>query len=146
MNVIHTSPAKIEKIRSYGLFADCLFFSNNEYVMTAAEGYYVYALEIQDDEIIEDYELYDDEIIAEIADNLGVDNDIAESLLDGSQSANDLMLEDAGEADWWIQSKQGECAKKMGYKACQSTDEQGTVYIVPMMGRESDLKLISKRG
>ena len=35
----------------------------------------------------------------------------------------------------------GECAKKMGFDGCKDEDEQGTVYIIPMFGREEILVL-----
>ncbi len=52
----------------------------------------------------------------------------------------DVDMEKA-EADWWIQELRGECAKKMGYDGCEDEDEQGSVYIVPMFGREEILVL-----
>ena len=56
-------------------------------------------------------------------------------------SANDLELDDL-EASWWIQGLQGDVAKIMGYRAAEGFDEQGTVFIVPMLGREVDLRLV----
>ena len=44
---------------------------------------------------------------------------------------------------WWLQGKRGECAVKMGHDGCEDEDEQGTVYIVPMTGREKELILKS---
>lgn len=41
-----------------------------------------------------------------------------------------------------LQGKRGECAVKMGYDGCEDVDEQGTVYIVPMFGREKELTLV----
>ena len=40
-----------------------------------------------------------------------------------------------------MQGKQGECAKRMGFEAAKGRDEQGHVYIVPMIDRENDLVL-----
>ena len=135
MKLLHTRPVEITKITNTGLFDDCLFFSSNEYAMGAVRA--VYSIEIDDDKIIEVGELYDDEIIAHIASALDVDAEAAERMLDGRDTAFDHGKD--GEDDWWIQAKQGECAKKMGYEACEAQDEQGTVYIVPMSGREKDL-------
>jgi hypothetical protein len=139
MNIIHTSPVKIDKITPWGLFDDCLFFSADEYVMTQSDEYFVYSLNIDDDQIISVSSLYDDEIIADIVRVLDVSENDAEQLLNGSCSVYDLGCD--GEYDWWIQAKQGECGKKMGYEAVKSIDEQGTVFIVPMLGRENDLIL-----
>lgn len=139
MKLIHTSPNKIEKINNSGLFGDCLFFSVDEYIMTASRTVYVYSIEIDDEKIADVSELYDEEIIKDIMDTLDVDEDVAANMLDGTDTAWDHGKD--GEDDWWIQGKQGECAKKMGYEAVESRDEQGTVYIVPMLGREADLVL-----
>jgi len=133
--VIHTSPSEIKAISKDGLFNDCLFFSDEEYAMGNVGA--VYSLDINEDKIVDASDLHDDEIIAHISSALDVDTDVAENLLDGSDSAIEHGL--SGEDDWWIQAKQGECAKKMGYEAVRGEDEQGTVYIVPMLGRESDL-------
>ena len=48
------------------------------------------------------------------------------------------------ENDWWLQGKRGECAVTMGFDGCEDRDEQGTVYIVPMKGREIELTLVEK--
>lgn len=135
MKLIHTSPVEITEIKTDGMFDDCLFFSGSEYAMGDVAA--VYSLDINDDKIIPASELYDEEIIAKIAYALDVDDDAAERMLDGRDSAFDHGK--TGEDDWWIQAKQGECAKKMGYEAVKSRDEQGTVYIVPMAGRLNDL-------
>ena len=139
MEIYHTSPNKIEKINSYGIAGDCLFFSADIYTMTAAPEYAVYSIEISEDQIIKASDLYDEEIVSEIAEEFGVDVEVAEGLLDGSENEWDFDCD--AEKSWWLQGKQGECAKKMGYEACLSKDEQGSVYIVPLLGREEDLKL-----
>ena len=139
MEIYHTSPNKIEKINSYGIAGDCLFFSADIYTMTAVPEYVVYSIEISEDQIIKVSDLYDEEIVNEISEEFGVDTDTAENLLDGSESEWDYECD--AEKSWWLQGKQGECAKKMGFEACRSKDEQGTVYIVPMMNREKDLVL-----
>lgn len=133
ITVIHTSPEKIVNIHNMGLFDDCLFFSGSEYAMGGVAA--VYELDLEEDKIISDYDLYDEDVITDIVNYVGVDRDEAESLLDGSQNNC--------EHGWWIQARQGECAKKMGYDACQSEDEQGVVYIVPMFGKEGDLREVS---
>ena len=70
---------------------------------------------------------------------LEISEDDAERVLDG----RDTVWEHGGggEIDWWVQGKQGECAKKMGFEAVEGRDEQGHVYIVPMFDRENDLVL-----
>lgn len=69
-----------------------------------------------------------------------VDEEAAEELLDGSTNEWDLENVTA-ELSWLLQGKRGECAVKMGYDGCEDEDEQGTVYIVPMQGRENELTL-----
>jgi hypothetical protein len=135
----HTSPNRIKAgtINNYGIAGSCLFFSDDVYQMSNA-AVYVYEADFN---CVEAYELYDEEIIAEIADKFDVDSDHAADLLDGSASEWDLDCCDA-EASWWLQGKRGDCAAKMGYDGCQDTDEQGTVYIIPMMGREAELKRV----
>ena len=81
---------------------------------------------------------YAGDVVAEIAERFEIDVDAAESLLDGSDSVWNHDFSDA-ENDWFIQTKRGECAKKMGFDGCKDHDEQGAVYIVPMFGRESIL-------
>lgn len=131
----HTSPNKIEAgtINNFGTAGDCLFFSDDVYSMSAGE-VVVYEADF---DCVRAIQLEDDEIIAEIAARFGVDEDTAESLLDGSESEWDHGSD--ADDSWWLQGKRGECAVKMGYDGCEDTDEQGTVYIVPMTGRENEL-------
>ncbi|EMI6047496.1 hypothetical protein [Acinetobacter baumannii] len=137
MKLFHTSPNKIEKVSKFGNFNDCLFFSTNVYEMSACETI-VYSIDAENMSFIDACELHDDEIIAEIAERFDIDEDTAESLLDGSDSVWNHEFADA-ENDWFIQAKRGECAKKMGFDGCKDHDEQGVVYIIPMLDRESIL-------
>lgn len=138
----HTSPREITKINDYGIAGDCLFFSDEIYCTSASPIIYIYEANF---ECIAVSQLYDEEIVKEIAERFKCSLDIANGLLDASEDEADHIdcdTEDYGELSWWLQGKQGECAKKMGYDGCRSIDEQGTVYIIPMKGREDDLKLI----
>ncbi|MFX5523805.1 hypothetical protein [Acinetobacter baumannii] len=137
MKLFHTSPNKIEKISKFGNFDDCLFFSTNVYEMSACETI-VYSIDAETMSFIDACDLHDDEIIAEIAERFEIDEDLAESFLDGSESVWNHDFADA-ENDWFIQAKRGECAKKMGFDGCKDHDEQGVVYIIPMFGREAIL-------
>lgn len=142
MKLFHTSPEKIEKISKFGMFGECLFFSSSVYVMTAVEDYITYSIEINEDDVIEvgsffhhdEWEKLND-IVQHIMDVCECDEEEAQDYLDGSEHHED------GEMDWMIQGLQGDAAKVLGYRAAQSEDEQGAVYIVPMFGRESELKL-----
>lgn len=139
--MFHTSPKEIKAgdIHKNGIAGDCLFFSNDVYVMSARGPVYVYKAEF---DCLPVYELYDEEIISQIAEYFGCDHDLAESLLDGSENEWSQEFQCDGDMSWWLQGKRGECAVKMGYDGCEDEDEQGTVYIVPMLGREHELELI----
>ena len=136
----HTSPRKKIEINKNGIAGDCLFFSDEVYQMSASS---IYVFEA-DFNCVSACELHDDEIISEIADYFDCDLELAESLLDASESEWNQDFDCDGDASWWLQGKRGECAVKMGYDGCEDLDEQGAVYIVPMLGRESELELISK--
>ena len=137
MKLFHTSPNKIEKVSKFGNFDDCLFFSTNVYEMSAGETI-TFSINADDMRFIDASDLYDSEVIAEIAERFEIDLDDAESLLDGSDSVWNHDFADA-ENDWFIQAKRGECAKRMGFDGCKDHDEQGAVYIIPMLNRESIL-------
>jgi len=136
----HTSPQKIESgtINCNGVAGSCLFFSDDIYKMSKAS---VFTYEA-DFDCVRVSQLHDDEIISEIANYFNVDESTAESLLDGSESEWSHGAD--GEDSWWLQGKRGECAVKMGFDGCEDTDEQGAVYIVPMMGRENELNLMEE--
>ena len=53
-----------------------------------------------------------------------------------------LKDKDLGDIGWAIQNIAGKVAKSLGYKGAKLFDEQGTSYLVDMLGREKDLKKI----
>ena len=139
----HTSPTKIEKgtINAKSAFhcaADCLFFSNEIYRMTESKEIFIYEADFN---CVHVSELSNHDVINDIANYFDCDADLAESLLDGT--ANEWDYGADGDDSWWLQGQRGLCAKKMGYDGCEDEDEQGTVYIVPMSGREEELTLIN---
>ena len=148
--IYHTSPVEIKTIRESGRFGDCLFFSMNEYAMGKVAA--VYALEADESEIISGDDLdfsgiAEQQAIAdliEIADVV-IDEHEAFDLLAGKSNAWDLLSDrfddtDAlSEIDFDVQRLQGRIAKQDGFSAFQCRDEQGTVFIVPMMGRLDQL-------
>ena len=137
MKLFHTSPKKIEKFSKFGNFDEYVLLSSNVYEMSAGKTI-TYAVNADDMRFVEACDLHNDEVISEIAERFDIDLDEAESLLDGSDSVWNHGFGDA-DADWFIQARRGECAKKMGFDGCKDHDEQGTVYIIPMFGRESIL-------
>ena len=160
--LVHSSFEIITDINRYGPLDSCLCFVDASGTYESLQdaqaeaqhkqlvGYALgeincqYILQIDDDEIIEQRDLYDTCIIDEITDTLDVDADTAESLLDGSLELCDTDSYDA-EDDWWLQGILGKCAKKQGYTAVRSEDEQGEVIIVDMLGKENDWKLVWSR-
>lgn len=139
MRIYHTSPDKIIKINSSGMLGECLCFSASVYCMSACE-VIVYALDIEDADVVEassffyrdDYSKLDF-IVSEVMDLAGCDEEEAQELISQRTAHSDA------EIDWRIQGYAGEAAKVLGFKAAEAQDEQGTVYIVPMQGRENDL-------
>jgi len=81
--MFHTAPSKIESIHDMGIAGSCLFFSDDVYVMTASSSYYVYEADFN---CVRASQLYDEKIVAEIALYFDIDEDTAESLLDGTQN------------------------------------------------------------
>lgn len=150
MKLFHTSPKEITKIDRFGNFEDCLFFSSRVYQMAIGE-VITYSIDAENMDFVEAWKLSDDEISAEIAKKIASRNfededlELAEELLDTSKNLWEvgfdigLDSEDIAEIDWFIQAKRGQCAKKMGFDGCLDEDEQGAVYIIPMLGRESIL-------
>lgn len=137
MKLFHTSPEEINKINRFGKFDDCLFFSCDVYEMSSGE-IITYSIDASEMNFIHASDLHDYNLIAEIAERFDVDLDTAESLLDNSDSVYNHDFGDA-DGDWYMQARRGECAKKMGFDGCLDRDEQGAVYIIPMLGRESIL-------
>lgn len=136
MNIYHTSPVEIKEISKNGLFNDCLFFSNDVYTMTAGD-FITYEMDVNEDSFIDVGQLDSVDYIKNIVGALEVSFDEAESYLCGFSTCEDP------EDDFYIQAMQGAAAKDEGYLGAISADEQGTVYIIPMLGKESMLKAVS---
>ena len=142
--IFHTSPNVISKInKNNHLFEDSLFFSDNIYSMGGSHVYsinietYTGKLFITGYDLIyrNDYSKDIIEFIEEIKDmSDSIDDDIAEEIL----AEKDFIADYTGdyEDEWTIQSIQGKIARKLGYLGFKGKDEQGTVYIIPMYGRE----------
>lgn len=156
MKLLHTSPNEITEINSFGRFGEFLFFVGGDncnpgdgYVMTAGE-YVTYSVEIDDDAIIEASQLFyhDDaeklaDLVAELAEKLSIEEDDAEALIEESKSIFDMDLdiepEDMADASWDVQVFTARAAQLLGFRAVEVEDEQGTSFMVSMMGRESEL-------
>jgi hypothetical protein len=139
MKLFHTSPVKIETINNYGMLGECLCFSSDVYQMAPGE-VITYAIEIDESEMIEASSFfYQDDaekldvIVSNIMAMADCDSDQAEKYLSQNDNHHDA------EIAWRIQGYAGEAAKVLGYQAAVADDEQGTVYIIPMSGREAEL-------
>ncbi|MAH48254.1 hypothetical protein CMI37_20690 [Candidatus Pacearchaeota archaeon] len=147
MKIYHTSPEKITKINKFqGPFAGSLFFSDEIYQMSNVSDH-LYSIDVSDDQIIDASDLYCEEAVGQIIDkaqndlDLILDQDEAEALLDASDQIWGFDCEgDKGEFDWWLQGLQGQVAKDKGFIGCESTDEQGVVYILNLIDKEGLLK------
>ena len=133
----HTSPKAITKINSWGVAGDCLFFATTPYFMSRASKFVYEA----DFETVSARQLDDEQAISDIAEKFSVDADTAERILDGRESEWSHGAD--AESSCWLQGVRGTAAKRMGFDGCEDTDEQGQVFIIPMTGRESELKLVA---
>ena len=140
MELFHTSPNKIEKITKSGRFGEFLCFSANVYEMSACETI-TYKIAINEDEIIDANSFFYREdwqklqsIVEEVMELAGCDEDEAQELL--SQRAQ----HDDAEVSWDIQKLSAKAAKALGFRAVATPDEQGTCYLVDMLGRETELE------
>ena len=154
MKVLHTSPSKIETINSnQGPFGGALFFSSEEYWMGDVK--FIYSVELEEDQIIEVFNLECEETTLEIQElierclEVEIDEYQASDLLTANETVWDMFEgEDAewlADLDWTIQGLQAKVAKQAGFLAVESMDEQGTVYIINMIGKESLLTLEETR-
>ena len=151
MKLYHTSPGKIESINRHGRFGSFLFFSADVYTTTAGVAC-VYSIEVDEGDLIEASRLFYqdgadtllDPVVRQLMALAGVDADTAEGLLEESLSAHELDVEDPAELSWDIQRLTAECARRLGYRGVIVEDEQGSAYMIDMLGREADLSLEKK--
>lgn len=143
MELFHTSPAEITAINDSGTYGSFLCFSSDVYVMTAGE-HITYRLEIDEDDIIEaDRLFYHDD--AEKLDGLVAS---VMSMLDCDEDEAIEQIEQRGEfcgdADdsWEIQHISAQADRMLGYRGVSMQDEQGTVYLIDMLGREGELERV----
>lgn len=139
VKIYHTSPEKITEIHENGLFGDVFFWALKPYCIGGCEQ--IYKLELDDSEIIDVSQLYDDEIIKKISKKANVDLETAEKFLNGSLNEWDYFDDefrynnpdfDLADFSWQLQKFRGYVARKMGFIACKDVDEQGDVYIIKM--------------
>lgn len=141
MELFHTSPSKIEKIDKHGRFGEFLFFSTNVYV-TTARGYVVYSLDLDEDDVIEARSLFYHEdaekldgLVAEFCERFDVDADTAEEIIAEREQLDSCDCDDQLD----VQHFTARAAKILGFRAVRVTDEQGSAYMVDMLGRDGEL-------
>ncbi|WP_339869099.1 hypothetical protein [Pseudohongiella nitratireducens] len=143
MELIHTSPELITEINESGRFNEFLFFSADEYTMTAGD-HVAYSIELGDDEIIEAGQLFYhedaeklDELVAEFCDRFDVDADTAEEIISEREQLDSCDSDDL----WDVQIFTARAAKILGFRAVEVEDEQGAAYMIDMLGHEKELQL-----
>ena len=164
MIINHTSPEQITEIKeSYSFFRGALFFSNDVYTMTTSSEIHLYQIDLKEEDVIEFGELTPtDNVLNELKHDVSclfdlmIDDDTATDLLLSNEydeqldiiqdllekenrSVCEIGYEYISELSWNIQGLQALCAKEMGFLACQSEDEQGTVYAINLINLESRL-------
>lgn len=148
MELFHTSPTKIDAIATNGRFGEFLFFSSHIYAMTVGE-FVTYSIDLDDDQVIEAGRLFyhDDAeklapLVAELAARLDVSEDDAEALIEESKSTFDfdnIEAEDAADVSWDVQRFTARAAKLLGFRGVKVRDEQGSAWLVDMLGHETEL-------
>ena len=145
MELFHTSPNEIACITRTGRFGEFLFFSVNVYTMTAGD-FVTYKLEINEEDLIDACHLFYHEdaqkltaLVAEFCRRFDVDADTAEEII--SERA---QLDSADADDLWdAQAFTARATKILGYRGGIGRDEQGSVYMIDMLGREADLEKLA---
>jgi len=142
MQLFHTSPNNITAINSTGLFGGFLCFSADIYTMTAGN-FITYSIEVDDDDIIEASRLFYHEdaekldgLVQRVMAMLGCDEDTAEEMLSQKDDCGDAEL------SWEIQGLTAKAAKALGFRGVSMKDEQGTCYMIDMLGRERELEAV----
>ena len=141
MELFHTSPAEITSINTIGRFDEFLFFSSSIYEMSACATI-AYKIELDDSEVIGARELFYhndaaklDALVAKFAERFGVDTDTAEEII----GEREQLDSDDSDDLWDVQLYTAQAAKILGYRAVEVSDEQGTAYMIDMLGREAEL-------
>ncbi|MBA8734250.1 hypothetical protein [Chromobacterium violaceum] len=142
MELFHTSPSEITSINQFGRFGEFLCFSSHVYTMAVGDDYVTYRIDLDDDSLIAAGRLFYHEdaeklgsLVSEFCSRFDVDEDTAEEIISEQEQ---LDSEDADDL-WDAQLFTARAAKILGYRGCIMRDEQGTLYMIDMLGREADL-------
>lgn len=150
MKLIHTSPAAITEINSFGRFGEFLFFADDEYVMTAGD-HLIYSIELKSSKIIDAGQIFYHEdaakldgLVDQVMEMVGCDEDTAEELIAQNEDVHnidcDVEPEDLADTSWNIQRITGEAAVILGFRGVEMQDEQGTAYLIHMKGHDAELE------
>lgn len=141
MELFHTSPNAITAINASGRFGEFLFFSAHVYTMSAGE-VVTYSIEIDENDIIRAMSIFYHEdaakldgLVAEFCARFDVDTDAAEEIISERDQLDSTDSDDL----WDAQNFTARAAKILGYRGVEVSDEQGSAYMIDMMGRESEL-------
>lgn len=135
-------------ISEYGAFGEFLFFTDGEGRVPFGDT--VFALDAEslsiassyDIKYCDDYELIE-ERVNELAEDLGIDADLAFDLICEDEQWIDHAEEFDGDDQWAIQTARAEVAKLLGFDGVEVDDELGTSYMIAMLGRETSLELVA---
>ena len=141
MQLFHPSPEQITTITDDGRFYGFLFFATRPYVMTAGS-YVTYEIDLDDNDVINARSLFYHEeagkldgLVAEFCRRFGVDEDTAEDII----AEREQLDSDDGADQFEVQAFTARAARLLGFRAVLVSDEQGSAYMVDMLGREADL-------
>lgn len=148
--IYHTSPNVITEQNESGLFGSAICFGENPYSVGGRplSELIVYALDLEDLNVIEEYKFsyLDNEsdiakllpIISEVAETFNTDEDTARDLLDGSKNEYDLDSDfdlydhsEMIEKSFWLQKAKYEAARLLGFDGVETVDEQGAMWMLP---------------
>lgn len=150
MKLFHTSPQLIKTIKNSGVFSGALFFSSDIYYTQQSKNSVVYTIDVEENDFAS---LYDIDPSQQIIDDIkhmfnalfdqDIDDDEAIEYLIEDENIFDqgLDCESASEFSWFIQGMQAKSALEQGFIGVESEDEQGTVYIINMVGKANMLEL-----
>lgn len=152
MELFHTSNGEIKSINKSGRFGSFLFFSCSPYAV--GKYTHIYKINVDENDIIDADRLFYhedaaalDSLVHEVMEMAGVDEDTAEDLI--SQKKDVFGLDELGHMDgseladmsWDIQHITARAAVMLGFRGAAMLDEQGTCYLIDMLGRESELRV-----
>lgn len=145
MQLFHTSHKAITEINKSGRFGEFLFFSSRVYQMCPCDAV-VYELNIDEDRIISAGSLFYHEdaaklegLVERFCNRFDVDTDTAEEMISERQHLEEYDAEDLSD----VQHYTAQAAKILGFLGVRVTDEQGTAYMIDMLNKAEDLKLIA---